>query len=223
MIRSLIPIDIVALIFFVAILWHMYCEMRGKHEPFIEDVSVGTKKSIYVFLAAVLQGAIVFAFGVITYGLLFILHHYRLLFINSLLGILLTTAIFFGQVFLLMYISTLFIFFIPLIAIENKGIFKALENSVLIVWNHWWRVFSVQLTPWIVYLALLLLIKYAFNIDIHIYFTPIAQSNMWATILNILVFAFYAPWIASLLLMQLKDLEIRKTLNQQASQAFSRG
>lgn len=206
----LIVVDIAALIFFVALLWHMHCVMRNKHEPFIEDFTVGAKKSLYVFIAAIIQSAIVFAFSLIVYGLLFLLHHFQVLFINSLPGIIFTTAIFFGQFLLLMYVSTLFIFMIPLIAIENKGIFQAIETSVLLGWNHWWRIFSTQLTPWIFYIVLLIIVKYAFGVDIHIYFTKKVNFNIWATTLNIGLFTLFAPWVAALLVTQLKDLELRK-------------
>lgn len=205
-------IDLTSFIFFIAILWHMFCTMRGKHEPFIEDFSVGLKELAYVFIAALLQSALVFAFGLIVYGLLILLHHLQLLFINSLLGIILTTAIFLGQFILLLYVSTLFIFLIPIIAIEKKDILIALEKSITLVWNHWWRVFSVQITPWIFYTLLLIVLKYVINIDIHIYFTPKENDALWTTIINIALFALFVPWVAALLLMQLKDLELRKKL-----------
>lgn len=213
----LIVVNLVSLIFFIAILWHMHCVVRNKHEPFIEDFAIGAKKSLYVFIAGIIQSAIIFAFGVIIYGFLFLLHHFQLLFIHTLLGVILTTLIFFGQFILLMYVATLFIFLIPLIAIENKGIINALEKSVSLVWNHWWRVFSTQLTPWVFYVGLLIILKYVLKIDIHIYFTQKEQLNLWVTLLNIGLFTLYAPWVAALLLTQLKDLEIRKKLASERS------
>lgn len=208
----LMAIDIAALIFFIAILWHMFCVMRNKHEPFIEDFSIGLKKVWYVFIAGIIQSAILFAFGLIVYALLMLLHSMHLLFINSLWGIILTTFVFMGQFILLLYVSTLFVFLIPLIAIENKGILSALEKSIALAWNHWWRVFSLQITPWIGYIVLLIVLKYIINIDIHIYFTHKSHYAIWTSIFNMALFTLFIPWIAALLLIQLKDLEIRKQL-----------
>jgi hypothetical protein len=82
----------------------------------------------------------------------------------------------------------------------------------MLVWNHWWRVFSTQLTPWLFYLALLIAVKYVLHIDFHIYFTQKIDNTLWVTIAHIAVFSLFIPWVAALLLVQLKDLELRKSL-----------
>lgn len=208
----LILINISGLIFFIALLWHMFCVMRAKHEPFIEDFVVGAKKVFYVIIASTLQSVIVTAFAAMIYGVLYLLSHLDLLFTNTLWGVFFTTIIFFAQFFLLLYVSTLFVFLVPLIAIENEGIISAIKKSASLVWNHWWRVFSTQLTPWIFYMLLLGGLKYILHVDIHIYFTDKVSSAYWATLINVVAFTVYAPWVASLLLTQLKDLELRKQL-----------
>ena len=207
-----LAIEIGSLIFFIAILWHMNCVVRGKKEPLVQDVMTGTKKALSVFIASMLQCAIIFAFSFLVYGVLLLLNHLQLLFINSLAGVILTTVIFAGQLLLLLYVSTLFIFQVPLIALENKGILSAIENSVLLVWNHWWRVFSVQATPWIAYLCTLIVFKYILQIDIHIYFTNKSHNEIATTVLNMALFTLFIPWVAAILLSQLKDLELRKQL-----------
>lgn len=212
----MIAIDVAALIFFIAILWHMHCVLRDKHEPLVEDVATGLKYVWSVLLAALLQCAIMFAFSYIIAGVMIMMGYFHILFSNSLPGIIFTTLAFFTQAFLLIYIATLFIFVIPLIAIERRGIIRAIEGSILLVWNHWWRVFSVQVTPWIFYCISLVLIKYLAHIDVHIYFTNKTGNQLTSTIVNIIIFALFIPWVAANLLTQLKDLELRKRLEREA-------
>jgi hypothetical protein len=206
----LAAINIVGLLFFIAILWHTHCVVRGIHEPLIEDVGKGVKKIILVLFATLLQSLIVYAVAAIIYGLQLLLFQYHLLFGKNLVSILLTCFVFMGQFVLILYISTLFLFLVPLIAIENHGILKSLERSVLLVWNHWWRTFSVQFTPWICYLLFLFFIKYILHINIHIYFLEHGVHPLWTTLLNMIIFALFIPWVAAILLVQLKDLELRK-------------
>ena len=208
----LILINLTGLAFFVAIIWHIYCVARQVHEPFIEDIVVGIKKCIYILIAAIIQNAIIFAVIAVIFGLQILLYQYHWLFSSSILSVIFTSLVFIGEFILLLYMTILFLFFTPLIAIENKGIFIAIEKSVLLAWNHWWRVFSLQVTPWICYLILLIIIKYGLRIDIHIYLGEQTQHPLWTSILNIIIFALFIPWVATLLLLQLKDLELRREL-----------
>jgi hypothetical protein len=210
----LVVIDLVSLTCFIGILWHMHCVVVRLHEPLVEDFLVGIKKVIYVFIAAIIQSTIVFAVVMLIYGIQILLHEHHLLFGKNLLGILFTVFVFFSQLAIIVYVSTLFCFFIPIIAIENKGIITSLERSVSLVWNHWWRTFSVQLTPWFSYLILLLIIKYVFRLNIHIYFMEYDSHSNWITCLYIILFTLFIPWAASLMIIQLKDLELRKKLTQ---------
>ncbi len=140
----------------------------------------------------------------IMYGLETILTQHQLLFPNNLLGTALIVSIFVLQFLLLVYISTLFIFFIPIIAIENKGVIVSLEQSILLVWNHFWRVLSVQLFPWICYLIFLLVIQSVFGIDIHVYFFKFSTHTIMAGVLNLIMFAIFVPWVAATLLRTTK-------------------
>lgn len=205
-----IAVDIASMIFFIGILWRMHCFIRDRHEPLIEDLAKGAKKVFYVIIASLLQGIIIFAIAVITFGLQVLLQTHHLIFNTNISGILLTGAVFIGQLALILYLSTLFIFLIPLITIENKGIIASLERSAFLVWNHWWRVFSVQITPWLTLFFLMALIRFVLHIDIHIYFIEQEHHSLWPTLLQLVIFALFIPWIAALLLVQLKDLELRK-------------
>ena len=194
----LVLIDLAGLIFFIAIIWRMNCIIRDIHEPLIQDFSVGIRKVFYVFVATVLQSAIIFAVAMIILGLL-LLYHAHFLFARHIAGSIITTCIFIGQLILILYVGTLFYFFIPLIALENKGILTSLERSVSLVWNHWWRVFSLQLTPWICYVVLLIIMKRGLDINIHIYFVEHSVHSVNTTCLNVVIFALFIPWAAAIL------------------------
>jgi len=208
----LIVVNLISILFFIGLIWHMHCVNRHIHEPFIEDLVVGMKKLFYVLVATLIQSIIIYAIALTLFGVIILLHNHQLLFPTFSFGAFIPVLIFGLQFILIIYLWTLFLFLIPLIAIENKGILTSLERSAALVWNHWWRIFSVQFTPWVCYIVLLVLIKFFFHIDIHIYFTPHDYASIWPTVLNIVLFGFFTPWLAALLVVQLKDLELRKRL-----------
>lgn len=208
----IIAINLFCLTFFIGIIWRMNCVLLGKHEPIIEDIGVGIKKLIYVVLAVIIQSSIVLAVYMIGMSVQLLLSKHHLLLSGDLYGTIIAFVYFTGQFILILYISTLFIFLMPLIAVENKGVIGALIRSISLVWNHWWRVFSVQITPWIIYTLILLVIRYALNIDIHIYFSEVVEKSLWPAIMHAIIFAIYIPLSAATLLVQLKDLELRKKI-----------
>jgi len=208
-------INVAGLIFFISLLWRMHGVICQAHEPLTEDLSLGIKRVFYVVVAAILQSALAFGTTIIILGLLPIIHHY-LLPTTHFSTMILIMAIFVFEFFLIIYIYTLFAFLTPLIAIEKKGILSALQRSAYLVWNHWWRTFSVQVTPWFSYLLLLFLLKYAFKIDVHIYFIESSHHHILGTLINMILFIVYIPWVAALLLVQLKDLELRKQIHENA-------
>ncbi|OGT41410.1 MAG: hypothetical protein A3F42_01965 [Gammaproteobacteria bacterium RIFCSPHIGHO2_12_FULL_37_34] len=207
----LLTINIIVLPFFIAIIWHMYCETCQVHERAREDMMVGIKKLILVFSAILIQSFFIFllAFGFARLQHLYFQNYLQQTPYES--GAFLLSIFFIVQLFVFLYAQTLFVFLLPLIVIEQNGILKAIKNSVSLVWNHWWRTFSVQATPWLVYLFVLMMMKSLFHVNIHIL---LIQDNrphdLSAILLNTVVFAFWIPWIAAIMLVQLKDLELRK-------------
>src|SRR5262249_19366569 len=147
----------------------------------------------------------------ILYGIYLLLQQYLTYTYPHLESVILTILVLFLQVGIILYFSTLFLFMVPLIAIENKNILISLEKSMLLVWNHWWRVFSLQLTPLICYLLIMIMIRFVFHVHIHIYFFDDNPDSSWMiTLMHLIIFIFFTPWVATLLLLQLKDLEFRK-------------
>lgn len=205
----LVVINLVGLVFFVAILWRMHCVLRDYHEPLAEDLWMGVKKVVMVFLAVLLQAFIIFVFSFVLVFTQILLFEYKPFLMEGFNGIIIAFIFLLVEFFLLLYIMSLLWFIVPLIATENKSIFKALEKSIQLAWNHWWRVFSIQLTPWLLYLAVLLVFRYVFFIDIHIYFLNGVMPSIWAVLIQLIIFMLFIPWIAALSLVQMRDLELR--------------
>lgn len=201
----LIVFNIIGLFFLVAIFWRIYCVIRNVHEPLIQDFKVGLHKVISIFIVLIIESAILFSIVLLILGLQILLHQYDILFKQNLLSLLITFAVFLGELILLIYISTLFFFLVPMIAIEGSSILVALERSVLLVWNQWWRAFSVQVTPWIVYVIVISILQALF-----VYLPNFSYERIFYRLIHMIFFFFFMPWVASLLMVQLHDLEIRK-------------
>ncbi len=204
-------VEFVSTFLFITIIWHMYCVMMKRREPLIEDVMVGVKKVVYLFIATLIETMLIIA----SFLLLFSIHLYA--FEHNVIPLtelsFVKHAIFWvGGMLFVFYVATLFVFLPPLIAVENKGVVGSLEKSVYLGWNHSWRIFSTQMTPWLLYFLLLSILKYKFNIDLHLYFTETTPHSLWGAVTNIVIFAIFIPWVAALLLVQLKDLELRKEI-----------
>lgn len=208
----IVVIDLIGLMFFIGILWRMHSASRGDHETLKDDLKMGVKRLFSVFVAGILLTIVIFSIFVMVYFMQVLLYKYEFLEINSPINIVIITLVFFAEFILIVYSATLFLFTLPIIAVENQGVIKALERSVQLVWDHWWKVFSVQMTPWFCYLLVLAFLRYLLHIDLHIYFIARGIHTPSASILNLILFTLLIPWISALLLVQLQDLEYRKKM-----------
>src|SRR5579872_429336 len=86
--------NLVSLLFFIAIIWHMYCEMRNVREPLIEDLTMGARKLLYSIIAIIIENLIICAVILIAFGFLIYLKSYHLLFYFTLADILFTWFVF---------------------------------------------------------------------------------------------------------------------------------
>lgn len=205
-------IDACGLFFFAAMIWRIHCVITNSHETLYDDMKISLRKLPYIFIAALLQSllitAITFSFIVIAF---YIALHEQTFLPLDLKHELISGVILTIQLVIVGYLFFAFYFYLPIILIENNGIFASLRKSVSLVRNHWWRTFRAQMTPWIVYLVCLILIRYLLKLNIHIYFTgPEEQQHLLPTCVHILIFAIFMPWVATILLVQLRDLELRK-------------
>lgn len=206
----LIVIDIAAIIFFIGIIWRMHCITLNTHERLLENVRIGIKKIISALVAVVIHTGIIFSFALIIYGFTYLINENTNLLQANTSSLALTAGIMLALLWSVIYVSTLFVFLIPLIAVENQNVLKALEKSVLIGWNHAIRILIVQLIPWICYLLTLIALRNVFNINVHIYFLGNHPHSFISTIVNLLMFTIFIPWSAATLLLQLNDLELRR-------------
>jgi hypothetical protein len=212
----LILVDLASIAFFIAIVWHLHCVIIDKHEPLIEDMTKGLRKVLLVFIAGIIQSALFVAAIFLALGVQILMAQQPDFWMNSSIGFFLAWVLFTAQFLLIFYVATLFIFLVPIIAIENKGILTALERSVLLVWNHWWRTITLQATPWICFFLTLTLLRALTGIPFSIYFVSQTNTDVWVIFIQMLLFAIYIPWVASLLIVQLKDLELRNRMTATA-------
>ena len=202
--------NLTSIFFFVVILWRIRCVITGAHEKLAEDFSVGVKKLVYVALGAIVQGILFIGF---TFGILYL----QLYLVSSNQSVISEHLIFASimllcEILLVLYVAMLFYFYIPLIAIENNNPISALKHSAQLVWNHWSRVILAQLTPWFIYLFVLMVIRFVMHIDINIYFMQAENESPLISIIDFFLFALFIPWIACVLLSQMHDLEIRNKM-----------
>lgn len=206
-------LNIGALLLVIAIFWHIHCVAHYKQEGFNQDFKVGLHKVLYVFLATIIESLIILVAISITTFLQVLLVKYKILSPAAPAfswSVILTIAVFLLQFALILYSTTVFLFLIPLIAIENEHIFTSLKRSFSLTWNHWWLVFSTQISPWIYFVIFLMCIKFLIGVDVHLYFLDHNSFSLAPILLQILLFTLFIIWPACLLYVQLKDLELRK-------------
>lgn len=214
-----ILVDIAGMLLFIAIFWRVYAVIHRRHETYKEDFQLALKRVFFAVIATFLQNLLILILTILIVGLFFWLNRTNLLFTLTPTGIIFTLVLFVGQFLLVLYGYTLFIFMVPVIALENKGIFSSIKRSVLLVWNHWWRTFSLQVLPWMTYVFVLIILRYVLQINFNIYFLS-SSGVIWATLLQLVLFALFVPWVATVMLVQLHDLELRKKITQKDKNAI---
>ena len=196
------------LILFTALLWRIRCVVTDAHEKIRDDIKIALKKFPYILVATLLLTAFLFIFNFLIMGIIYLIATYNdpanaivitwkdTLFADILIAL---------QTILVSYLCVAVYFYLPIIVIEHEGILPSLKKSIRLVWKNWWRTFTVQITPWIAYVICLFLLKYAIE--------SLIPRNLTLSVFmcsEIILFAFFIPWIASLLMIQLHDLELRK-------------
>jgi len=195
-------VQLIGTALYVAILWRMHCVLRGIHELMTDDLKMGVEKVLYIIASIVVATLILFGVFLLVIGI----HHWlQYNQFNLMSHPILLSVLFIWLGIIVLYICSLFIFFAPLIVTENYGVFTSLKRSASLVWNHWGRVITTQITPWVVYVLIMTLFRYLFKLDILMY----GIYAIGFTFVHILVVTLLLPWLAALSLMQLKDLELR--------------
>ena len=207
----LLVVDIGALILFTSMLWRIKCRITGRHESFFDDLMMAVKKIPQILIAVLIQVLVFVLINTLVMGFYFLIKNHAVLTnqkpVYALIG-----GTFLLEAFALIYIYFLFFFYLALILTEDQTALSALKKSVMLVWKNWWRTFCVQLLPWVTYFIVLLIIAMVFDIEINIYFFQSVNVSFLIVLLQILLFAVFIPWPAATMLVQLRDLELRKNL-----------
>ncbi|MCD6039261.1 MAG: hypothetical protein K0S27_661 [Gammaproteobacteria bacterium] len=200
---------IAVLFFYAALLWRMRCITFNVQESLFNDMKVAMQRLAIIIMAVIIESVI---FTLLFLGFLGFYYFFPKA-ISAQFDLVNLAVVMSGLIFYLyviLYVYFLFIFYLPLILAEKKGMFSALGKSAFLVWKNWWRTFWLQITPWSFYLASLLIIKQVFVGHFHLSLDFKQQSSLLATVLHILIFALFIPWTGATLLVQLRDLELRK-------------
>jgi hypothetical protein len=105
-------------------------------------------------------------------------------------------------------LGILFMFNILAILFDDRGWFEALKSSAGLVWGNWWRTFAIFIVPLIIVGLIQMTLTYIFGIDA-VSFEP--GPALWIYLLiSSLVMSLLQPFLYSLMLVQYKDLKLRK-------------
>lgn len=204
-------INILGVFVFLAILWRMHCVLIHKHESITDDLTKAAKKIFFIICAGLVQNIVIVGLT------LLVLFCYKML-ITDPEGVLnLTSMILLALVSMLYIIAILsvfvfFFFYIVIILTEDSGVIAPLMKSAFLVWNNVWRVLLLQFIPIVGYFGLLYVIKSFLFSDIHFYLVEpmVLQEPALPAIIHFLILTLFVPFFAAVLLVQLRDLELRK-------------
>jgi len=207
-------IDVTGLFVFTALLWRIRCVITEAHESILTDMKIAIRKLPLIVGAALIQSFLFFVIGVTAFVYLYYFKQYDMIttMYHANHMVVIPMIVFLFNSLVPIYLFFLFLFYLPLILTEDKGIFSAIKKSALLVWGNWWRTFWLQITPWMIYFLILVVVKRCFHLPIHIYFLIGEPSSWGATLFHIMLFALFIPIVGSTLLVQLRDLELRKAV-----------
>lgn len=208
-------IDFVALTLLTAILWRINCFMLNSHESLLDDFKNALKRVTPILLAVIVQVLLIVLtlLAVLALASMIFTPQHDMTPNFTLTTKLLIGALLFAQAILVTYFFFAFCFYLPIILMEKKGFLAAMTKSVRLVWGNWWRTVAVLMTPCLAYLVSIILVKYLFKINIHLYYTTLPEpQSLMAILIHIVLFAIFIPWIAAAMLVQLQDLEKRANL-----------
>lgn len=117
------------------------------------------------------------------------------------LNIILFVMIFLGILFYVIPGVILIVFFAfctPTVLFENKKAWSALARSCHLVWGYWWQTFAILITPWLLIVGVSLLSAQIGNLFL-------------ANAVSLLMFSVLMPLLYAFLLVQYRNLSIRKS------------
>ena len=196
--------SVLGLFIFTTLLWRMRCVLTHTHDSILDDITIASKKIFLIIGATLIQLVMfsLFATGIYFLSQLFQKQPPIYAFYLTMIAFVVLFVTFF-------YFYYALIFYLPLILTENKGIFSAMGKSISLVWGNWWRVFFLQILPVLSYIIFIAILTTIFQIDIKLYFST-NYTYIIASVINLFVIALFIPFNGAILLIQLRDLELRK-------------
>jgi len=202
-----IVVEIISIFVFIAILWRIRCVITNEHESIFDDFKIASKKILLIIGVGLVETLILVLF----LFLLFTLPKFN--FLNNPNSVTFNAALIFSIAYfaIVVYIFFALIFSVPLILTENKGLFAALKKSYRLVWGNWWKVALLLITPTLLYFITLNIIQSIFSTSLTITFAEAYNyKDLLILIINVLWIALFVPLQGALLLLQLRDLELRE-------------
>lgn len=110
-------------------------------------------------------------------------------------------------------------FYVPLMVIDNEGIFSSLASSHRLVWGNWWRTLAVVTVPvfliGVFYMIIILMAGLALQFggaggteaDFE---SSLRSVDLVANLIIMVLSAFLVPLFPALLLVQVHDLKLRR-------------
>lgn len=200
-------VEIAAVFVFIAMLWRIRCVVTNQHESILDDFKIASKKILLIIGVGLIYMLILafFIFFLVTLPTLSFLNKPSI----STLNIVLVFLLLFFCLFV--YVFYAFLFSLPLILTEDKGVIVALKKSYVLVWGNWWRVALLLITPTLIYLFMLFIIQNLFGYNLTIrYGEAYNYKDLLILIINVILIALFVPLEGALLLLQMRDLELRK-------------
>lgn len=116
------------------------------------------------------------------------------------------------------YFAIMLLFYIPLIIVDHLDPVAAFKRSCSLVWGNWWRTLVVSGTIFFILPFLLIMLDWVVSYQFATAYLTLKQTWLLHSILQGIIAVFYMPFCVTIMLVQLHDLKIRKSLKMAAQE-----
>jgi len=106
------------------------------------------------------------------------------------------------------FLSIMFMFYLPLILFDNTGVVDSIKGSFKLVWGSWWFTFAVIFLPTLIFVLVTSIISLIFGKNV----------AYWSAIVDIVLVTVFTPFIQSIILVQFNNLKLRQKSTTAISQ-----
>jgi hypothetical protein len=187
----LVLMALLIIFIYAMVLFSAHHALKGQPITMAAAFDLAKKRYLPLLGGYVILAAIVILLFLITFGFFSLTDLPR---IGGLFNILAVLAVVFT-----VFVIYLLFFVFPLIALDNKPVWKSFDTSVRLVWGSWWRVFGV------------LLIVHLLIVIVSLLGTMLIPSRaIWIlAIWNAIVSFIFYPLVIGTLLTLFHDLKLR--------------